>query len=74
METEMDMLFNIWPSSNDGAYYEVCMDPDGLGLLEIRHYDSANDPEPSARILMDMECAEKLRLAISQLKTWEEIK
>jgi len=74
METEMDMLFQIWPSMNDGSYWEVGMDPDGLGLLEVRSYHSTDDPVPYARITMDMECAKKLKTAISQLEDWEKTK
>ena len=74
METEMDMLFQIWPSMNDGSYWEVGMDQDGLGLLEIRSYHSADAPEPYVRIVMDMECAKRLKMAISQLEEWEKIK
>lgn len=64
MTPELEMMFRIYYSTRDAECVEVAEDPDGLGMIEIRHSCGA----PSGRINLTDEMVPQLIEALNRLQ------
>lgn len=53
MAYEMELIHRVY--SNDGFYYELRPDPDGLGIVELRYFEDVDDKEPKQSITLTSE-------------------
>ena len=73
MSYEIEMTHNIY--SNCGYYFEVRPDPDGLGLVEIRYFNSVDEKEPRQNITLTEDSIPLIIKALeSQLRQIQETK
>lgn len=70
MPYEMEVIHRIY--SEDGFYYEVSPDPDGIGNIEIRYFNDVDDKMPNSVICLTEEAIapliESLQIQLSRLK------
>ena len=53
MAYEMELTHRIY--SDDGFFYELRPDPDGLGIVELRYFEDGDDKEPKQAISLTEE-------------------
>lgn len=53
MAYEMEVTHRIY--SDDGFYYELRPDPDGLGNIELRYFEDVDNKEPNQTITLTEE-------------------
>jgi len=53
MAYELEVVHRVY--SEDGFYYEIGLDPDGLGNVEIKYFDDVKDKEPRQTITLTEE-------------------
>lgn len=70
MPYEMEVIHRIY--SEDGFYYEVGPDPDGLGNIEIRYFNDVDNKTPDSVVCLTEEAIapliESLQNQLARLK------
>jgi len=70
MAYEMELTHRIY--SDDGFFYELRPDPDGLGIVELRYFEDVDDKEPKQSVSLTEESIihiiKALEVQLSQIR------
>lgn len=70
MAYEMELTHRIY--SDDGFFYELRPDPDGLGIVELRYFEDVDDKEPKQVVSLTEESIsfviKALEVQLSQMR------
>lgn len=67
MAYEMEMTHRVY--SNDGFFYELRPDPDGLGIVELRYFEDVDDKEPKQSVTLTAESIPLIIRALTEQLT-----
>lgn len=64
MAYEMEIVHRVY--SENGFYYEVALDPDGLSCVELKYFEDLKSKEPEQTITLTQESIEFIIDALEQ--------